>query len=364
MSSIRVLIVDDSVVVRRWLSDLLTADPDIEVVGSAATASIGIQKISQVNPDVILLDVEMPELDGIEAVKQIRKTWPALPVIMCSSLTEQGASTTLRAISAGASDAIAKPSALGLSGGGDTATFRAEVVAKVKALGRRSPPYATPPVFVAPRAGRVSVSALAIGCSTGGPNALSTLFASLPSDLSVPIFIVQHMPPLFTKILAERLTASSSVRVSEATDGQVVEPGRAYIAPGNYHMIAERDGTQVRLRLNQDPPENSCRPAVDVLFRSLARVYGSGTLAAVLTGMGHDGARGAQEIHAAGGIILVQDAASCVVASMPRTVVERGVAAGEFPIDRIGAELVFRVRRGSMRPSLVPGSSPMEAQRW
>lgn len=353
--AVRVLIVDDSVVARRWLTELLTADASIEVVGSAATAAIGIQKIEQVAPDVVLLDVEMPEMDGIEAVRRIRAQWPKLPVIMCSSLTELGAETTLRALAAGATDYIAKPSALGR--GDQPGVFGAEVIAKVKAIAIPTL-VAKAPAFVTRQRGGCSVTAIGIGSSTGGPNALGTLFGALPRDLPVPIFIVQHMPPLFTRLLAERLSATSGLRVVEAQGGEVAEPGCAYIAPGNFHMVVHRDGTRVRIALNQESPENSCRPAVDVLFRSLANVYGQGVLAAVLTGMGHDGGRGAQDIHDVGGTILVQDAASCVVPSMPASVAQRGIASGEYPIEQIGHELVVRARggRGQVTASLRPGS--------
>jgi len=364
---IRVLIIDDSVVVRRVLTDLLQSDPEIEVAGTAATASIGLQKISQIVPDLVLLDIEMPEMDGVEAVKRIRSGWPKLPVIMCSTLTERGASVTLRALANGATDYVAKPSTLGGRFDGLN-LFRAELLGKVKALGAAAmgtapslalvreraslpaPSLPAPRSIAAPRTARNQVSVLAIGCSTGGPNALSTLFASLPADLEVPILIVQHMPPLFTKMLAERLTATTKICVVEAQAGDLVEPGKGYLAPGDFHMTLVRDGARLRIALNQESPESSCRPAVDVMFRSVAQIFGAGTLAAVLTGMGQDGARGAERIVQAGGTVIVQDAASCVVASMPRAVVELGVSAGAYPIDTIGAELVSRVRRSGMAP--------------
>jgi len=368
MIPIRVLIIDDSVVVRRVLTDLLQSDPEIEVAGTAATASIGLQKIPQVVPDLVMLDIEMPEMDGVEAVKRIRSAWPKLPVIMCSTLSERGASVTLRALANGATDYVAKPSTLGGRGDG-LLLFRAELLAKVKLLGaaavgtacsrslvpgRASPPQnTTPPAprsIVAPRTARNQVSVLAIGCSTGGPNALSTLFASLPADLEVPVLIVQHMPPLFTKMLAERLTSTTRICVVEAQAGDLVEPGKGYLAPGDFHMTLVRDGARLRIALNQESPENSCRPAVDVMFRSAAQIFGAGTLAAVLTGMGQDGARGAQQIVQAGGTVIVQDSASCVVASMPRAVAELGVSAGAYSIDVIGAELASRVRRSGSTP--------------
>lgn len=352
MSRVRVLVVDDSVVARRIITEILQSAADVEVAGVAASGSIALQKISQIVPDVVLLDVEMPEMNGIEAVTRIRASWPRLPVIMCSSLTERGADITLRAIAAGASDYVAKPSSLGAAGG--LAAFGADLLAKVRTLGGARVVESGPPPPLKPRAAalrgrREPVSAIAIGSSTGGPNALSAVFASLPHDLGVPILITQHMPPMFTRLLAERLTASTGFSVAEASEGMLVEAGHAYIAPGNYHMTLLRDGTALRVALNQEPPENSCRPAVDVMFRSVARVFGAGTLAAVLTGMGHDGTRGAQHIVEVGGEVIVQDAASCVVASMPNSVAAAVNVDGVYPIERIGTELVSRVTRRAAR---------------
>jgi two-component system chemotaxis response regulator CheB len=221
---------------------------------------------------------------------------------------------------------------------------RASLVGVSGAPGASSLPKQTgaPSPFAAPT--RAPITALAIGCSTGGPNALGSLFEQLPGDLPVPIFIVQHMPPLFTRILAERLTASSPVRVVEASHGAPVEPGEAYIAPGDHHMVLGRQGARLVTLLNQDEPENSCRPAVDPLFRSLARCYGPGVLACVLTGMGGDGARGAREIVNAGGLILAQSPETCVVSSMPRAVIAAGLADAVLPLERIAEELVLRVR--------------------
>jgi len=354
MPRIRVLVVDDSVVVRKVLTESLSRVASVDVVGSAANGSIALQKIPQVNPDIVILDVEMPQMDGIETVKRIRAGWPRLPVIMCSSLTERGADITLRALANGASDYVAKPSRLNDNQIDALGVFKAELLAKVKALGRT---YSLPPppvVRPAPAAHadqplrhivRGQVSALAIGCSTGGPNALATLFDGFPRDLPVPIFIVQHMPPLFTKMLADRLAASSGINVCEAKHGDLVDPGCAYLAPGDFHMTAVREGVRVRIALNQDTPENSCRPAVDVLFRSVAKLYGAGVLATVMTGMGQDGTRGARDIVDVGGAVVVQDAASCVVPSMPGAVRSAGLADGVFPLERLAQELVFRIRR-------------------
>ena len=343
MTKIRVLVVDDSVVVRRVLTDAIGSDPALEVVGAAATGQIALQKIPQVSPDVVVLDVEMPDMDGLETVKRIRASWPKLPVIMCSSLTERGAETTLKALSNGASDCIAKPSALAAAAG-----FQSELRAKIRALGGRneaSPPVSARPQLVTPRLRTLvkpSISVIAIGCSTGGPNALSSVFATLPKDLGVPIFITQHMPPLFTKMLAERLASSTGLSVVEAKHGDIVQPDRTYIAPGDFHLTVTAD---LRISLHQGVPENSCRPAVDPMFRSLAQVYGGGVLALVMTGMGHDGMRGARSVVDAGGTVIVQDAETSVVPSMPGAVLSAGLADGVYPLDRIGLELVARVRR-------------------
>ncbi len=353
MAKIRVLVVDDSVVVRKVLSLIIAHDPELELAGTAPTASIGIQKIEQSNPDVVVMDVEMPEMNGIEATAKIRRGWPRLPILMCSTLTERGADVTLRALAAGASDYVAKPTAI--ANGDDTLeSFRSDFIAKVKALAGRvvalpaplaSRVSAAPPAPIRRRTGLEIPSVLLVGSSTGGPNALATVFDKLPGDLPVPILLVQHMPPLFTRLLAERLTATTRVKVTEAVHGERVEPGRAYVAPGNFHMVVVRDGAGVRVLLNQEAPECSCRPAVDVLFRSAAKVYGAGCVAAVLTGMGQDGARGSREIAEAGGFVAVQDAASCVVPSMPGAVVAAGVANEVVTLADMGGFLAAKVAR-------------------
>jgi len=352
MPPARVLIVDDSVVVRKMLSDIVSSDPELELGGTAATAAIGLQKIPQLAPDVVVLDVEMPGMDGIEAARRIRAEWPKLPIVMCSSLTERGADVTLQALAAGASDYVAKPSSLG---GRDAAlsSFREELLAKLHALAGRYTRYPPPMAPPAPRpparpAAPQPVSVLAIGSSTGGPTALAEVFKDLPPDLGVPILLIQHMPPLFTRMLADRLTATSRVRVTEAVDGEELLPSRAYIAPGNFHVGLVREGTKVKIALNQEAPENSCRPAVDVTFRAVAQLYGPGVLAAVLTGMGHDGTRGAAEIVERGGMVVVQDSESCVVPSMPRSVAAAGLAAATYPLSRLGHELVAQIKRRAM----------------
>lgn len=338
--SIRVLVVDDSVVARRFLIDAVDGDPSLEVVGFAATGAIALQKIVHVAPEVVVLDFEMPDMDGIETVTRIHAEWPNIAVIMCSSVTLRGAELGLRALAAGAVDCIAKPLA-----GNALAPFAEELRAKIRAVARPSGPRSSSSPSsssVSPSANQ-RVSAIAIGCSTGGPNALSTVYASLPKDLGVPILIVQHMPPLFTRMLAERLSHATGLSVVEASDGEAIVPDRTYIAPGDFHMTVTDD---LRIALDRGPSESSCRPAVDPLFRSVARVFGSETLGLVMTGMGHDGARGARAIVDAGGRVIVQDEASCVVPSMPGAVEAAGLADSVHPLGEIGAELVARVRRG------------------
>ncbi len=350
MSKFRLLVVDDSAVFRRLVSEELSRDPDLEVVGTAANGRIALAKLTQLNPDLVILDLAMPEMDGLEALKELRKTHPRLPVIIFSSLTELGAEATLDALSLGATDYFTKPSDVG---GLDASlrVIREQLVPEIKALcaplGRKTTPAAASPVRPADDkspARRGTVRVLAVGSSTGGPNALAEVFMRLPADIPVPILIVQHMPPVFTRSLAERLTAQTSIRFQEATSGCLLNPGEAWIAPGDHHMTVVRDGAQYRLLLNQDPPENSCRPAVDVLFRSVAHCFGADSLAVILTGMGRDGFRGCEAIREVGGQVLVQDEATSVVWGMPGYVVQAGLADCVVPLPMIAAEILERVR--------------------
>jgi len=345
MPPIRVLVVDDSVVVRKLVSDALASSPEVQVAGTASSGSIALAKIPQLNPDAITLDVEMPGLNGIQTLAEIRKLYPKLPVIMFSTLTERGAAITLEALSMGASDYVPKPSNSESLASALEQVHR-ELVTKIVSLGGRTRGIAvsSQPVFPTKRkSGGQPIHVLAIGTSTGGPNALAEVVPRLPADLPVPVVVVQHMPPLFTRLLAERLNAQSPLSVLEAEAGAKLEPGQVWIARGDYHMALARKGNAVILTLNQDPPENSCRPAVDVLFRSVAQVYGAGVLGVVMTGMGSDGARGAQHIREAGGEVLVQDEASSVVLGMPGAVVSSGAADKISPLSEISLEIVRRV---------------------
>lgn len=342
-SPIRVLVADDSVVVRRLLSDALNQAPDIEVVGTAPDGRIALQKLTQLQPDAVTLDIEMPTMDGLETLIELRKTHPRLPVIMCSTLTSRGASATLDALALGASDYVTKPTARA----GDLDALRDDLVAKVRALCGRASPDAPPRRSRAPIAPRATPSgrteAVVIGVSTGGPTALSELVPALPGALSVPVLVVQHMPPMFTRMLAERLDARSALRVVEASDGEVVVPGTVYVSPGGRHLTVERRGADdpVRIRLDDGPAENSCRPSVDVLFRSAARIWGGNVLAAVLTGMGQDGFRGSEQVVSAGGAVIAQDEATSVVWGMPGIVVRHGLADAVVPLDEM-AQVIAR----------------------
>jgi len=358
----RVLIIDDSVVIRRVLSEALKADPTIEVVGHAADGRIGLSKITQVQPDLITLDIEMPGLSGFETLKEIRELYPKLPVIMFSTLTEKGAAATLDALALGASDYVTKPSNTG-SLDVTLKRIREELIPKVKALCARSsipsltvpkPNVKQPAAYanIPQRRPSARIEVLAIGTSTGGPNALSAVLPALSRDFPVPIVVTQHMPPLFTRLLAERLDRESQIRIREGISGGVLVPGQAWIAPGDHHMVLERQGTAVKLSLNQEPPENSCRPAVDVMFRSVANVYGAAALAVVMTGMGSDGVRGSAEVRERGGAVIVQDEASSVVWGMPGQVAAAGLADRIVPLEELASEIERRVRNAGTGPSV------------
>ena len=337
MPDARVLITDDSVVIRRLLSRIIDEEPGLEVAGVAQNGRIALSKIDRLAPDLVVLDIEMPEMNGLEALEELRKTHPTLPVVMFSTLTKRGASSTLDALALGASDYLTKPD----TAGGVTAAMevvRGQLVPKIRALCGQSPAKkAPPPSRPAPRATEKAqprphrspgqpIHVAAIGISTGGPNALMTMLPRLSPKLSVPVLIVQHMPPMFTRLLAERLDAKCPLTVREAEDGTRFCAGEVWIAPGDYHMtVARQDGSPV-LRLNQDPQENSCRPAADVLFRSVVDCYGSNSLALVMTGMGQDGFRGAAHVRESGGVVLAQDEATSVVWGMPGFVAREGLA--------------------------------------
>lgn len=352
MRKIRVLIVDDSTVIRRLLSSALASVPEIEVVGTAPNGKIAIAKLSQLTPDVVTLDIEMPEMDGLATVLELRKIYPTLPVIMFSTLTQKGAEATLDALANGANDYVTKPANVG-SVNEAMQCVREQLIPKIKSLCKwyNDKPLVTttclsrPQTILPTPAGRSPrvknrIDVVAIGSSTGGPNALTAVLKELPKSFPVPIVIVQHMPPVFTKHLANRLNQNCALEVVEASPGLDVRSGMVAIAPGDYHMIIHSDGAGIRTQLNQMPPENSCRPSVDVLFRSVAENFGANALAVVLTGMGRDGKMGAEMIRDAGGRIFAQDEATSVVWGMPRAVAQSGLADEVLPLSQVAEQLV------------------------
>ncbi len=350
MRPVRILVVDDSAVARKLLNDLLASDPEIVVAGVAGDGRQALARIRDLKPDLVTLDIDMPGMDGLEALVEIRKLYPKLPVIMFSTHTERGAMITLDALARGASDYVAKPSPSETPERSHE-RVRKELLRKIKSLCAERAPQPQPE----PESTRLSdrpqsrIDVVAIGTSTGGPGALSELIPQLPPDLPVPIVIVQHMPPLFTRLLAERLNTIAPLEVREGKEGEKLQRGQVWIAPGGHHMTVVRRGTDFLLGLNRDPEENSCRPAVDVLFRSLAQTYGANVLAVVLTGMGSDGTQGAAAVREAGGEVIVQDEESSVIWGMPGKVVAANLADRVFPLSGIAPELVRRV---SMRRAL------------
>jgi len=360
---IRVVVVDDSVVIRRLVKDVLADDPSIDVVGVAENGEVALQRIDELRPDAVTMDIEMPKMNGIEAVRALRKTQPRLPIVMFSTLTERGAAATLDALAAGASDYVTKPANVG-SVAESRQNIRDQLIPKLLALtaARRlvlkaAPPVPrTPPPPRAPRSTQFAV--LAIGCSTGGPDALAAVLGGLPRDLGVPVVVVQHMPPLFTRMLAQRLDAGSPLEVREAADGDPLVAGTALVAPGGRHLALRRTAAGAAVQLNDDPPENFCRPAVDVMFRSVSSVYRDRTLAVVLTGMGRDGALGAKVVRDAGGEVFVQDEQTSVVWGMPGAVVSAGQADRVLPLGEVARELATALGRRNATQGASPGAAP------
>jgi two-component system chemotaxis response regulator CheB len=346
VNPIRVMVVDDSVVVRKIVTDVLSADPDIEVVGTAVNGRIAVAKLEQLKPELVTMDIEMPEMNGIEAVRAIRAgqggtAHSRVPIVMFSTLTERGASATLDALSAGANEYVTKPANVG-SVSQSMESVREQLIPKIKALTGRPAtvgPAAAPPPPPRPAAPRTGPGkkpeVLVIGSSTGGPEALAQVLSKLPANLPVPVLIVQHMPPVFTRQFAQRLDRLSPLRVVEAADGSPLVPGTVHLAPGDHHLVVRKTARGLHTALNQGPPENFCRPAVDPLFRSAVSAYDGAVLAVVLTGMGSDGRNGAAEIRSAGGTVVVQDQATSVVWGMPGAISQAGLADEILPLDRI-----------------------------
>jgi two-component system chemotaxis response regulator CheB len=358
MRKARVLIVDDAALIRRIITEALAADPSIEVAGEAENGRVALHQIAQLKPDLVTLDVELPGMNGLETLREIRKLYPRLPVIMFSAFTERGAADTLEALHNGASDYVTKPAS---AGGKALARQRIcqDLIPKIRSLCRfgapGSPganaktPLSPAPFSMRPLGTATKADVVAIAVSTGGPTALALIFSALRQDFPVPIVVVQHMPNMFTRLLAERLNGQTTLTVVEAADGQPVEAGTVYIAPGDAHLTLKRTGSRVVTALGDGAPEHSRRPSADVLFRSVAQIYGVHGLGLVLTGMGEDALRGSQEIANAGGRVIVQDEATSTVWEMPGRVVQAGLADAVLPIGDMAAELVRRTAAGAGR---------------
>jgi len=345
MAVIKVLVVDDSAFMRKVLSDLFAAEVDFTVVDMARNGKDAIEKVKHLKPDVITMDVEMPVLDGISALETIMRETPT-PVVMVSSLTREGADATLRALEKGAVDFVAKTagpiSSIDQIRTEILAKCRAAAKANVRQLIRPAPPSRPPaPDYRPPAfAPGVDEQIVAIGTSTGGPRALQEVLTRLPGNLPCPVVIVQHMPPGFTKSLAERLNSLSAISVKEAQAGDVLRPGLAVIAPGDYHMTLEREGAKTVVKLNQEPPVGGHRPSVDPTMEAVARIFGPRALGVILTGMGHDGSRGMKAIKTRQGYTIAEDQSTTVVYGMPKAAIELGVVDKVVPLPAIAAEII------------------------
>ncbi|MDF2500601.1 MAG: cheB 2 [Anaerosporomusa subterranea] len=345
---IKILIVDDSAFMRKLLSDVFAAESDFRVLDTARNGKDAIDKVKKLKPDIVTLDVEMPVLDGIKALETIMRECP-LPVVMISSLTHAGAEATLQALDAGAVDFIAK-----IAGPiSNIAGIRQEIVDKCRAAARvdvsrlchkrsvRTPNPVYPSPVISPA---LPERIIAIGTSTGGPRALQEILTRLPGNLGCGIVIVQHMPPGFTKSLADRLNSLSALEVKEAETNDIIRPGLVLIAPGDSHMTLARSGAQTIIVLGKEPPIGGHRPAVDPMMESVAKIYGAGAIGVLLTGMGHDGAKGMQQIKRQNGITIAEHASTTVVNGMPKSAIELGVVDVVMPLHDIAAEIVKKTQ--------------------
>ncbi|MBR0683956.1 chemotaxis-specific protein-glutamate methyltransferase CheB [Roseomonas eburnea] len=341
---VRVMLCDDSATTRAILARILEGEPGIRVVHRAGNGQAALEALPLTRPDVVLLDLEMPVMDGMTALPLILKAAPRAAVIVASALTQRGAKAAIAALAAGAADYVPKPQ--GAAGGAADPGFRAELLAKVRGWARMkrregtapAPRLPTPPPRALPPASRARPALVAIGCSTGGPQALATLVKRLPR-LPVPVVLVQHMPAGFTTMLAEHLDRLGPNRCAEAQDGEALSAGRIHLAPGDRHLLVEATAAGLRARLTTDPPVNFCRPAVDPMLRSVVQACGGKLLAVILTGMGQDGLEGCRAVTAAGGTVLAQDEASSVVWGMPGAVARAGLAAQLAPPEALAERI-------------------------
>jgi len=361
----RIMVVDDSAVVRGLLTRALEGDPRMKVIASVGDGQMAINALARHDVEVVVLDIEMPVMDGITALPKLIEARPGIKVIVASTLTRRNAEISLRCLSIGADDYIPKPSSARELNAAEN--FAHDLLRKVAALGAaargdtvhmRRPEDKAPPSAPRPAAKREPISlrtapvrrpkAIAIGSSTGGPQALFALTKAIAPGLDVPVFITQHMPPTFTTILAEHIARASGMPAAEAVDGEPAKPGHIYVAPGDHHMTVRMTPAGAVLVLDQEPPENYCRPSVDPMLRSLSAAYGANLLCVILTGMGQDGRRGGETVIEAGGTIIAQDEASSVVWGMPGAVATAGLCTAVLPLDEMGA-WVTRALTGQSR---------------
>ncbi|MEG6585902.1 protein-glutamate methylesterase/protein-glutamine glutaminase [Dendrosporobacter sp. 1207_IL3150] len=349
---IRILIVDDSAFMRKMLTDVFTGQDGFLVIDTARNGKDAIDKVKRLKPDLVTMDVEMPIMDGMQALEVIMQDFPT-PVVMVSSLTQAGADATIRALALGAVDFVAKAAGPISS----VAAISEELIVKCRSAVRANVTRLALPIsktVVSPVPLKTSVKTvpifsnervIAIGTSTGGPRALQEIITKLPGNLPCGVVIVQHMPPGFTKSLADRLNSISSLTIKEAENNDVIRPGLVLIAPGDYHMTVETDGNKRLIKLNQSPPLAGHRPAVDPLFESVAKTYGSNATGVILTGMGHDGAKGMQAIKQQHGFTIAEDQSTAVVFGMPKSAIELGVIDKIAPINNIASEIVKSVTK-------------------
>lgn len=368
LSPLRVLVVDDSLLYRKVVRDALMSIPDVEVVGSAVNGEMAISKIGELRPDLVTLDFEMPGINGLGVLKWLREQRSPTRAVMLSAFTEDGAEATVQALQQGAFDFVLKPSGADPNANRDTlARELAERARTVRFLLERtshvrpslrptlnvtaaSAPRVDDPVRVpVTRRTHEPVPAVGIGISTGGPDALRVMLPSLPGDLGVPVFLVQHMPPVFTRSLANSLNRTCRLTVLEAEEGMVAQPNHVYIAPGGKQMKVVVGARGTLIRLTDDPPQHSCRPSVDYLFDSMTEVYGARSLYVIMTGMGYDGAESCRRHYHAGGPVLAQDEATCVVFGMPRKPVTEGFVDVVSPLGEVAPNIERFVRQGGAR---------------
>jgi two-component system chemotaxis response regulator CheB len=358
--SIRVMVVDDSAVIRGLTSKILASDPNISVVASVGNGQMAIDSLARNDIDVIVMDIEMPVMDGLTALPKLLKVKPDVRIIMSSTLTVRNAETSMRALELGASDYIPKPTATRDISGGEE--FRRDLLEKVRTLGAsrpkrgaRAPSPAAASPAAAPRTsvpihppgpiklrapGLLRPTALAIGSSTGGPPALFAVLKEIHPSIDMPVLITQHMPPTFTTILAQHIERNCNWPCREGQDGEPVVSGRIFLAPGGYHMLIESKDGKPTIRLTQDPPENFCRPAVDPMLRSMVKFYNGRVLTVILTGMGADGLKGCREVVQAGGTVFAQDEATSTVWGMPGAVATDGICSAVIPLKEIGPRVM------------------------